>query len=108
MVPGAEVVLIVEKQFFQTRPGDIGQIQLHLGGGGGSLAAFGDVLLPRAGGLDHLVDGAVTALEEFFAEAEGEVVDDFGFLVGEEFLVISTGGKEAGRIFWWGHGGGEE
>jgi len=43
--------------------------------------------------LDHLVHGAVAGLQKAFAEAEGDLVDDDGFLVGEEGLVVAAGGR---------------
>jgi len=43
------------------------------------LAGLGYVLFARAGGLHHLVEGAIAALEKLSAEAVGEVVNDFGF-----------------------------
>ena len=60
----------------------------------------GDVLFSGTGGLHHLVDGAVTAIEEALAEAEGEVVDDFRLLVRKQLLIVATCGEEAGRVFW--------
>jgi hypothetical protein len=48
--------------------------------------------LPGARGLDHLVHGAVAFGEILVREAEREVVNDFGFLIGEESLVIATRG----------------
>jgi hypothetical protein len=41
--------------------------------------------------LDHLVDGAIAAREEFVGEAEGNVVNDFGFLEGEKSAVVAPG-----------------
>lgn len=58
-----------------------------------------------------MIDGAVAPAEELLAEAEGEVVDDFGFPVGEELAVVAGFGEEAaagraGRVLgghcWWG------
>ena len=49
-----------------------------------------------------MVNGAVFVVEEALAEAEGEVIDDFGFLVGEEFLVVPGFGEKA--VVWWRHG----
>jgi hypothetical protein len=40
--------------------------------------------------LDHLIHGAVGFREVLVREAEGEVVDDLGFLEGEQSLVISA------------------
>ena len=74
---------------------------------GAGLAALGDILHPRARGLHHLVDGAVSTSEEFFAKAEGEIVDDLRFPVGEELPVVAALGEKA---IWWvqGHGRGRK
>jgi hypothetical protein len=45
--------------------------------------------------LHHLIDRAVAPAQEALAEAEGEVIDDLGFLIGEEFLVIAMRRDEA-------------
>jgi len=103
-LPDPEVVLIVDEQFLQTGAGDVGELDLHLGRGLGGFAAFGDVLFAGPGGLDHLVYGAVSFLEKAAAEVEGDIVADFGFLVGEEVLVVSAGREESG-VFW--HSGAE-
>ncbi|RYZ78797.1 MAG: hypothetical protein EOP06_28405 [Proteobacteria bacterium] len=58
---------------------------------GRGFAASCGVLLVGAGGLDHLVDGAVAPV----GEAEGEVVDYLGFLVGKKVLVVSAGKEKA-------------
>ena len=102
-IPNPEKVLIIQEQFLQTRPGDVGELEFHLRGGDGGLAAFGDVLFSGTGGLHHLVDSAVSAFEELLAEAEGEVIDDLGLFVGEEVLVVSAWWKEVGGVIW--HGG---
>jgi hypothetical protein len=91
----AEVILIVDEEFLQAGAGDVGEFDLGFGGGLSGFAAFGDVLFAGPGGLDHLVDGAVSFFEEAVAEVVGKVEDDFGFLVGEEILVVSTWGEEA-------------
>ena len=58
-------------------------------------AAFEDVLLSRSRGLHHLVVGAVALLQEAFAEPHRAVIDDAGFLEGEEILVAAVGRDEA-------------
>ena len=49
-----------------------------------------------------MVNGAISVVEEALAEAEGEVIDDFSFLVGEKFLVVPSFGEKA--VVWWRHG----
>lgn len=93
----AEEVLVIDEEFFEAGAGDADEFDLHFLGGAGGHATLDDVLLAGAGGLDHLVDGAVALGEEALAEAEGEVVDDFGLAVGEEFLVVAVRRDEAGR-----------
>ena len=98
---GAEEVAVVDEQFLQAGAGDIGEFDLTFAGGDGGLAALGDVLFPGPGGLHHLVDGAVALREKSPAEMEGEIVDDLGFAVGEQVLVVSLL-REEGVV---GHGG---
>jgi hypothetical protein len=59
-------------------------------------------MLSRAGGLHHLIRGAVAFLEEAFSGAKGEMIENLGFAAGEEVPVVSAGEEKAG-IFWW-HG----
>ena len=80
--------------------GDVGELDLHFLGGAGGLAAFEDVLFAGACRLHHLVDGAVFTGEEALAETVGEIVDDLGFLVGEQLTVVAVGGDEAGGGGW--------
>lgn len=108
VVADSEVVLVIEEELLQAGAGDVDELELHLGGGDGGFAAFTDVLFPGAGGLHHLVDGALAFLEEAVAEAEGEVEDGLGFAEGEEFPVVAALGKETGWVVFWGrlgHGG---
>ncbi len=90
MIADAQVVAVVVEQFFEAGAGDVGELDFGLGGGERGFAGFEDVFLAGAGGLDHLVDGAVASAEVFVGEAEGDVVDDFGFLEGEERGVIAA------------------
>ena len=80
------------------RPGaHVGELDLGFLGGERSLAALQDVLFAGAGRLDHLVNGAVAFGEELVREAEGDVIDNLGFLEGEESLVIAARWKQAVR-----------
>ena len=53
-----------------------------------------------SGGLQHLVAGAVTAFEKVLGEEEGEIVEDFSLLVGQESFEITTrlGERAAGWL----------
>lgn len=88
VVADPEVIVVVFEEFFQGGPGDIGELEFHLGGGDGCFAAFEDVLFAGASGLDHLIDGAIASFEVTLGEAEGEVVDHHCLLVGEELSVV--------------------
>ena len=62
-------------------------------------AAFEDVFLAGAGGLDHLINGAVALGEEFVSETKGQIIDDLGFVEGVESLVIPAWGEQVvGRM----------
>ena len=109
VIADAEVILVVEEEFFEAGAGDVDELQFGFGGSDGCFAAFGDVLFSGPGGLHHLVDGAVPPAEEAVGEAEGEVVDDLSLPLAEECLVVADFGEEAGWVFvvrWRrGHGG---
>ena len=51
----AQEILIVQPQFLQRSPRDIVQIQLHFYRCCCIYGAFGDILSPGTGRLDHLV-----------------------------------------------------
>jgi hypothetical protein len=75
--------------------GAMGELDFGLLGGERGFAAFQDVFLAGARGLDHLVNGAVAFGEIFVGKAEGEVVDHLGFLEGVEPLAIAARRKQA-------------
>lgn len=91
----AEEVVVVVQQFFKAGPGDVGQLNLGFLGGEGGFAAFENVLFSGARGLDHLIDRAVAFGQKLVGEAEGDVVNDFGFLKGEQGSVIAARWEEA-------------
>ena len=80
MIPHAEEIPIVRQQLLQTGSTDVGELDLHFLGSLRRLAAFQNVLVPRPRGLDHLIHGAVAAREILVGEAEGNVIDNLGFL----------------------------
>lgn len=92
---GAEGVFVVDEELLEAGGGDVGELELHFGGGQRGFAAFGDVLFAGARGLHHLVDGAVPTHEELPTEAEGEVVDDLRLSIGEQLAVVAAFGEES-------------
>lgn len=51
----SQEIALVRQQFLQAGASDVGQLDLDFLGGPRRLAAFDDILLTRAGGLDHLI-----------------------------------------------------
>jgi hypothetical protein len=86
----AQKVVVVVEKFFQAGAGHVGQLDFRFLGGARRLAAFGDVLLARAGGLNHLVDDAVALAQKSLAKAVCDVVDNFSFLVGKQLAVVAV------------------
>ena len=60
---------------------DIGQLNLHLGRCHPIDVSLYDVLLATAGGLYHLVEGAVGRLKVVVGEMVGDVIDALGLLI---------------------------
>lgn len=90
----AEEIAVILEEFFEAGAGYVRELDLGFLGSARGLAAFDDVLLARAGGLDHLVVGAVALGEEAVAEMDRGVIDNLGFLVGEEVFVAAVRGNE--------------
>ncbi len=86
----AKVIAVIGQKFFEAGPADTRKLNLRLLGSERGLAAFEDVLFPGARRLNHLVYRAVASGEILVREAEGEVINDLSFLVGEQCLVIAT------------------
>jgi hypothetical protein len=55
-----------------------------------TLCCLYDVLFSGSGSLHHLINGAVSLFEKALAKTVGEVVNYFGFLIGEQFLVVAV------------------
>ena len=91
-----EVIAVVAQEFLKTSASDAGEFQFAFLGRAGNLAAFGDVFVAAARGLHHLVVHAGALVYEAVAEADGGIVDDLGFPVGEELLVAAMRRNEAG------------
>ena len=90
VTPCTEVVAVVFQEFFETGSGYVGELDFGFGGGDGGFATFENVLFAGSGGLDHLVDSAIGFGEVLLCEVIGEVVEDFGFAVGEKFPVVAV------------------
>lgn len=75
VIADAEVVFKINEQFLKARSGDIHELEFHLSGTDARFGAFGNVLLSKAGRLDHLVYGAVSFLEVLLGEAVGKIID---------------------------------
>ena len=98
MIASAQEILVVDEKFFETGSRDICELELYFGRGLGGFAAFRDILLPGAGGLYHLVDGAVSSTEKTLAETIGKIVDDFRFSIGKQLGVVAGLGQEVRRV----------
>jgi hypothetical protein len=97
----AEEVLVIEEQFLEGGPCDVGEVEFGLRAGGAHPVALGDVLASGAGGLDHLVVGPGASVEVGITEADGAVVDEGGDLEGAEGAVAAAGSQLA-RVHGWG------
>ncbi len=100
----AEEILVVEEQFLERGPGDVGEVEFGLRAGGAHPVAFGDVLASGAGGLDHLVVGPGASVEMGITEADGAVVDEGGDLEGAEGAVAPAGPQLSGMHGGLGYG----
>ena len=89
-VAHTQIVFVVVEQLFKAGFCHVGELDFGLGRGGGSLVAFGDVLLATAGSLYHLVDGAVAFFQIVLGEVVGDVVDDLGNLINAEVAVVAV------------------
>ena len=88
-VASPDEIAVVFKEFLQAGPGDIGEFDFGFLRGAGSVAAFQNVLFARAGSLDHLIMGAGVLVHEAVAEPHCAIIDDAGFLKGDEVFVAA-------------------
>ena len=93
-----ELVLIIFEELSEAGPGDVGELDLGFLGGARGEAGFHDVLLSRPRGLDHLVDGAITAAEETLAVGVREIEDDRGLLILE--TAVESNAPPFSGHFW--------
>ncbi len=92
----AEEVAVILKQFFEAGAGDVREFDFGFFGSARSLAAFKNILFAGAGGLNHLVVGAVAFFQVAATEPNGAVLDNPGFLEGEEVFVTAMRRNEVG------------
>lgn len=100
-----QIVPVIGQKFLEARACHIGELDLGFLGSDGRLAALDDVLFAGASGLNHLIEGAISALEKALAKMDGEVVNDLRLLVGEQLAVVTVWGEEAsvhGRVCFIG------
>ncbi len=83
----AQEVLIVEAEFLQTGPSDIGELDLHFLRGAAGLAAFGDILYAAPGCLHHLVMSTAIAADVGVAESDGDIIAQLCDLKGFQVFV---------------------
>ena len=81
-VAHAEVILVVEEKLMQAGTVHVDELQLHLCGSYSVYISFGEVLLTRAGGLNHLINCPVSNSKELMGKIEGNVIDAFCFFEG--------------------------
>ena len=65
---------VVFEEFFEAGAGNVGQLELGFLGGAAGATAFEDVLLARAGGLNHLVAGAAEAVDVGFHKTNRHII----------------------------------
>ena len=92
---GSEEIAVIFEEFFKAGPGDVGQLDLGLAGGSARLAAFQDILFSGTSGLDHLVVGSGTAVDELIAKEDRRIVNDAGFLERQQVLIAAVWRNEA-------------
>ena len=91
----AQIVLVVLLQLLEAGFGHVDQLDASLHRGGSRFHAFGNILLPAARRLLHLIDRAVAYRRQVMLhEIDGDVVDAFRFLESEEVLVVTFRGEE--------------
>jgi hypothetical protein len=95
-VPNPKYIAIVGQQFLQACACNTDQLDFHLFGSAGRLAAFHDILFPRSGGLDHLINRAIRFSKKPLTKPIGEIVNNLGLSIGKEFALVAVRGNEAG------------
>lgn len=84
----AKEVAIVAQQFLKAGARNAKQLHLHLFGGSGNFATSYDVLFPRSGRLDHLINGAVQPGKKPLTESISKIINKFGLSIRKQFSVI--------------------
>src|SRR5450432_3670276 len=83
----AHEIAVVFHQFFLARAGHPSQKNLRFLGSPACLTAFENVLFARPGSLHHLVMSAGFFVNEPVAEIDSSLIDNQGFVVGEQLFV---------------------
>lgn len=100
-VAGAHKVLVIIQQLVEAAARHTIEPDLHLGGCGGIGAPLGDVLLARAGSLQHLIVGAIRLGNMPLEEEICEIVDCLRLA---ESVEIAVAGLGPGKIVGWHSG----
>ena len=74
-------------------PGNTDQLDFHLFGSAGRLAAFYDILFPRSGRLDHLINRAIRPGQKPVTKPISEIVNNLGLSIRNEFAVVAVRGE---------------
>lgn len=96
----SEVIFIVKEQFLQTRPRYIYKLDFCFERGGSGRGTFGDILPAAAGGLYHLIDGAIALRQMGVSEIISDVIDTFRLLENYKIAIIAffLGRKVSGMM----------
>jgi len=85
----AQVVFIVEPQFFQAGARDVRQLQLGLFRSTARLASFGYILCAATRSLDHLIVGTIAPVNVPFAEAHRHIEAELSYLKALELSITA-------------------
>lgn len=92
--PLSQKILIVQPQFFETRPRHIRKLQFGLLGSSAGLAALGDVLHPAPRCLNHLVMGPAATFDVAVAETHRDVIHQLCDLEALQLAIAAVFGNQ--------------
>jgi hypothetical protein len=86
----AQVVFIVESEFFQAGARYVRQLQLCFFRSSAGLASFGDILCAATGSLHHLIVGTVAFVHVPIAETHRHIEAELSYLKALEFSITAV------------------
>lgn len=95
--PLAQEILVVQAQFFKTRPRNICKLEFGLFRRTARLASLCDVLHSAPCGLDHLTMSSTSFLHVSVAEADRDVVHELSNLKALQLAIAAVLGDKRGR-----------